>query len=48
MFIRPRGAVGARVEPARASLRARIDEVRAIAELEASRADYTRATGEPR
>ena len=39
------GDVGALVEAARAYLGARIDEVRAIAELEASRADYTRAAG---
>jgi outer membrane protein TolC len=42
------GDVTVLLEAARAYLAARIDEVRAIAELEASRADYARAAGEPR
>jgi outer membrane protein TolC len=42
------GDVGALVEAARAYLGVRIDEVRAIAELQASRADFTRAAGEAR
>ena len=42
------GNVTALIESARTYLGARIDEVRAIAELEASRADYARAAGEPR
>jgi len=40
------GNVPALIESARAYLGARIDEVRAVAELEASRADYARAAGE--
>jgi outer membrane protein TolC len=42
------GDVTVLLEAARAYLAARIDEVRAIADVEASRADYARAAGEPR
>jgi len=42
------GDVTVLIDAARAYLAARIDEVRAIADLETSRADYARAAGEPR
>jgi outer membrane protein TolC len=42
-----RGGVAPVLAAARAYLQVRVDEVRALAELESSRADYARAAGLP-